>query len=390
MVELSGNVLLLQIGKPTPVTNVGLNALINSVLNYDSVEDVYGCLDGMSGLLVKDFIDLASQSQKNVQNLLWTPGAALGSAVISYTQEDYERVVEILKISNIRFLFILGDDNCVNFCAELEKAINKLNYDVRIILIPFSMDNSLPLTDHCLGYASAAKHIATLFNDVTTYEMSLYGSGVVTIIELVGCENLWLLNTTALIHRRSDSQKSHIILANVFDEQILINKIQKSIRDNGNCVVVLGKNLTNRARKNILDGKSVGKFVEQVVKNNFDLNVNLVSIHDWYRVPSTILSAVDVEETIACAQKAVELAVENAVSGKMMILLRTEGTKYTSEISCVDICNIVGKRKEFPEGWYNFEETNVDYSFFKYALPLISGEQFASYDAGIPTFSKIR
>ncbi len=391
MAELSGNVLMLQLGGASAIMNVGLNALINSVLNYDDVEEVFGCLDGMYGLLSGDFIDLASQSQKNIQNLLSTPGAALGGCFADYEDADYLRAAEILKMKNIRFLFILGDENSAEFCVKLEEVIRSLKYEMRLILIPFSIQNSLPLSDHCLGYGSAAKYIATLFNDIVFSRKAQQGTGVVTIVELKGCDNLWLLSSTALARKRSDSQNApHVILANVFDEQILINKIQKSVRENGECVIVVGKNLTNRAGSSTLSDISAGEYVKRIIQNNFDLDIDLISLSDWCYIPSMVLSAVDVNETITCAQRAAEMVIGGMVSGKMIILLRTEGIKYASEVSCVDIANTIGKKKDFPENWYDFEEGNIDVPFFKYASPLIAGEHFSSYESGIPSFAKLR
>ena len=391
MSKLSGNVLIMQLGGPSAVINVGLNALINAVLNYDEVEDVLGCPDGMCGLLNGEFVDLASQSQKNIQSLLHTPGPALGGRMADYSDEEYVHAAEIIKMSDVRFLFVLGDEDSAEFCIELEKAVKAIEHEFRIVLIPFSMNNLLPLTDHCLGYGSAAKHLATLFNDVVMSRRSQHGTGVVTIVEFKNCENLWLLGSVSLIHKRGDfSCAPHIILAEVFNEQVFVNKVQKTIRENGECVVAVGGRLTNRAGENIFSDISAGEYVKRVVCNNFELDVDLVKLSDWEFIPSVILSAVDVEETIACAQRAAQMAIEGMVSGKMMILLRTESAKYTSEISCVDIANTIGKEKEFPEGWYDQEEENVDASFSKYAAPLIVGEHIASYEAGIPVTAKLR
>lgn len=391
MVEVGKNVLIMQLGETSVTMNVGLNALIKSVLNYDEIEDVLGCIDGMYGLLNGEFVDLASQSQKTIQNLIHTPGTALGSRVADYSDEEYARAAEVIKMGNIGFLFVLGDENSVEFCTNLERAVKTLGHDLRLIMIPFSMYNSLPLTDHCLGYGSAAKYIATLLNEVVAVRRSSHGVGVVTVIEFEGCVDQWLLCSTSLVRRSSNSSSApHVILTGFFNEQTFINKVQKTIRECGECVIVTGGNLVNRAGENLSIDTSVGKYIKRVIQNNFELEVDFVSLADWGFVPSTVLSAVDVEETVACAQRATEMAIERMVTGKMIILLRTEGTKYTSEISCVDIANTLGKKKEFPEGWYNNEEENVDAQFFKYAAPLIAGENIANYENGVPVFAKLR
>lgn len=392
MTDSSGNVLLLQIGDPCSLMNVGLNALVSTVLNYDVVDDVYGSLGGMHGLLTGDFIDLASQQQKNIHNLLFTPGAALGSCVVTYAETDYLKAVEVLKEKDIRFLFILGDSNSRECCVALESAANKIGYDVKLMLIPFSFENSLPFTDHCLGYGSAAKYMASLFNDVVVSERSKQAAGVVTIVEFSGCDNLWLLNSVAMARKKHDSyyHAPHLILANIFDEQILVKKVHECIHEIGHCVIVVGNKLTNRAGDNIIGTRSAGEYVKYIIQANFDIDVDLVTLYDWMRMSCMTLSVVDSSETVACAHRAVELMIDHKVSGKMVILLRTDGLKYASEISCVDIINTIGKQKEFPEGWYNFEEINVEASFFKYVSPLIIGEIYQIYDLGVQSFAKLR
>jgi hypothetical protein len=102
------------------------------------------------------------------------------------------------------------------------------------------------------------------------------------------------------------------------------------------------------------------------------------------------IAATDSAETVSCARHAAELSIGNMVSGKMMILLRADSQKYSCEVSCVDIANTIGKKKDFPGGWYSNGEAAVDVSFFKYASPLIVGEVYPAYDAGIQTLAKLR
>jgi 6-phosphofructokinase 1 len=371
--------------------NVGLFALVNSVLNYDSVDDVYGCIEGLNGLMDENFVDLAAQQQKNISNLAHTPGAALGSCITVYSDMELVKVASLLRDRNIRFMFVLGDEEATQHCANIEKAVASIGHEMCLILIPFSPENALPLTDHCLGYGSMIKHVSSMFTSITTDIQSMQLSGTVTIIELSGCDNMWILSGIALAKRTHDSNVApHLIFASVFDEQILVKKVNACIRENGNCVIVVGGSLKNRADESIAGNRSPGQYVKFIIGANFEVDVDLVILHDWMQTSCATISKLDSAETIDCAKRAAELAIENMVSGKMMILLRTDGAKYSCEISCVDISNTIGKKKEFPEGWYDGDEAAVDVSFFKYASPLIVGEVYPAYDAGVQFLAKFR
>ena len=49
--ELEGNVLVAQSGGPTAVINSSLAGVINEALNHEAVEEIYGSLNGILGVL---------------------------------------------------------------------------------------------------------------------------------------------------------------------------------------------------------------------------------------------------------------------------------------------------------------------------------------------------
>ncbi|MDR2436433.1 MAG: 6-phosphofructokinase [Puniceicoccales bacterium] len=391
MTRLSGNVLLMQLGRPSTLMNVGLSTLIGSVLNYDVVEDVYGCIDGLCGLLSKNFIDLAAQQQKNISNLLFTPGAALGSRTTECSDEDFGRIASVLRDSDIRFMFVLGDEESAKYCLSMEEAAAKIGHEMRLMLIPFSPENALPLTDHCLGYGSLIKHVSSLFTSVVADVQSTQSSGSVTIVEFDGCSSRWILCGIALAKRRHDlNVPPNLILADLLDEQVLVKKIHECIHATGNCVIVTGGSLRDRSGEGAMGNRTPGQYVKFIIEANFELDVDVVILRDWKQTSCMTISAVDFAETVSCAKHAAELSLENMVTGKMVILLRADSQKYGCEVSCVDIANTIGKKKDFPAGWYSNGEAAVDVSFFKYASPLIVGEVHPTCDAGIQTLAKIR
>ncbi|MDR1401488.1 MAG: 6-phosphofructokinase [Puniceicoccales bacterium] len=388
MEELSGNVLILQMGKASAITNAILGALVKKALNYDCIGEIYGCVGGIQGLLSGQFIDLAEQHQKNISNLTGTPGAALKTVV--YDEIEFGKLVEILQKYNVRFLFIIGDSSVAGKCAELSNFIKRSNYEMRLMLIPTSSDNATQLTDHCLGYGSMAKHLAVTAKSVITNVQSKQPNGAITILELKGCSSEWLIASLSLMRSRKDSGAApHLIILSKFDEGTFVKNIHKSIKSIGHCVIAIGDKLTDARGENLAVQHRAAEHIEFIARANFGVQVDLIALSDWELTSCMTLSETDVTESELCAQKALELAVASGISGKMITLLRADENKYSSEVNCVDFENISANVKEFPESWYDYESMSLDAAFFRYAAPLILGEVKYVYDSGLPVFAQL-
>jgi 6-phosphofructokinase 1 len=389
MIELSGNVLILQMGTPSAVTNVILAALIRGSLNYGCIEEIYGCVGGIQSLLNEQLLDLAGIQQKNVSNLVGTPGAALKSPPCD--NFDAPKIAEVLQKHNIRYLFVVGTSSICEQCLNLEAAAKKIEHDMRTMLIPTSAHNNMQLTDHCLGYGSMAKHLATMGKNIVANVQSVQTNGAITILELKGCDNAWLISSLALARLRKDNpEPPHLVILSNFDEGTFVKNVHQTIRNVGNCVVVTGSTLATVKGESIDVRGGVAEHIEMIAKANFDVQVDAIGLSDWELTSCMTLSGTDVAEAELCAQKALELAITVGTSGKMITLLRSDGNKYSSEINCVDFENVSAKGKEFPESWYVYEEMALDVPFFKYAAPLIAGEVNRTYENGLPCFAKLR
>ena len=68
-------------------------------------------------------------------------------------------------------------------CNKISKYMQKVGYECRIMGVPKTIDNDLNGTDHCPGFASAAKYIATSCAEVWQ-DAHVYDTGMVTIIEI--------------------------------------------------------------------------------------------------------------------------------------------------------------------------------------------------------------
>ena len=95
--ELEGNCLIAQSGGPTSVINASLAGAVAEALNHECIEEIYGGLNGVLGILNEQLIDLAAESQQNIRGLRHTPGAALGSTRDKPDQKYCEEIYHVLK-----------------------------------------------------------------------------------------------------------------------------------------------------------------------------------------------------------------------------------------------------------------------------------------------------
>ena len=78
------------IGRPTAVINASLAGVVSEALNYECIEEIYGGLNGVMGILDEQLIDLAAESQQTIRGLRYTPGAAWALAA---TNSNYSQTL---------------------------------------------------------------------------------------------------------------------------------------------------------------------------------------------------------------------------------------------------------------------------------------------------------
>ena len=108
--ELIGNCLVAQSGGPTAVINASVAGVVSEALNHPCIEEVYGGMNGVLGILKEEIMDLAEESQQNIRGLRYTPASALGTCRFKLKQDrEYERVLEVFEAHNIRYFFYCGE-----------------------------------------------------------------------------------------------------------------------------------------------------------------------------------------------------------------------------------------------------------------------------------------
>ncbi len=402
--ELNGNVLIAQSGGPTAVINASLAGIITEALNHECIEEIYGGLNGIAGILAEELIDLASESQQTIRALRHTPGSALGTCRFKLKKEqDFQRVIEVCKAHNIRYFFYIGGNDSQDTASKIAEAAQQQDYEMRVIGVPKTVDNDLVHTDHCPGYGSVVKFLATTIRELACDHEAMGNHNLVSIVEVMGRNAGWIAAGTTIAKRRNQAEDApHIILLPevAFDANYFIAQVQECLKKNKYCVVVASEGLVDGNGNYVASNESkdsfghsqlggVGEYLQGLVEENLaGVNARSCKLGHAQRAASHCSSLTDSNEAFLCGQAAVKAAVKGE-SGKMVSLVRTDSDKYGCETVLVNLSEIANGVKHFPEAWIAEDRISISYQFNKYILPLIQGEVQMPYENGLPVLAKL-
>ncbi len=399
--ELSGNVLVAQSGGPSAVINASLAGVVTEALNHDCIEDIYGGLNGIEGILNEELVDLAEESQQAIRGLRYTPASALGTCRYKLKSEaEYQRVLDVLQAHNIRFFFYIGGNDSMDTADRISKLAAERGYELRVIGIPKTVDNDLPVTDHCPGYGSVIKYLATTVREMALDHDGMGRNDFVSILEVMGRNAGWIAAGATLAKRRNmPEDPPHIVLLPEvrFNQQRFLELVQATLKKHRHCFVVAAEGLVDadgnflgEANKtqdafghSVLGG--VGEYLRGLVEQNLGVRARSAKLGIAQRSAAHCSSQTDNDEAFLCGQAAVEAAI-NGESGKMITLVRGESEQYSCETGMVALSDVANNVKALPANWINEEGLTMNYQFNKYAAPLTQGEVQVPYENGAPKF----
>src|SRR6266446_10631630 len=255
MAELVGNLLVAQSGGPTAVINASVAGVIQEAGKHDFIEEIYGGLNGILGILNEDLIDLNEEKAKSIEGLKYTPAAALGTCRYKLdfkkkadrAARDMERLFEVFQAHQIRYFFYAGGNDSQDTANKIHEQAIARGYEMRVIGVPKTIDNDLPHTDHSPGYGSVIKYNATTVMEIAADVGSMATSeGMCCLIEVMGRSGGWIAAGTVLA-KRAPHEAPHIILVPeiLLNEEAFLARVGDIINALSCCVVVVGEGLKN-------------------------------------------------------------------------------------------------------------------------------------------------
>lgn len=390
-----------QSGGPTAVINASVAGVVSEALNHECVEEVYGALNGVLGILQEDLIDLAAESQQAIRGLRYTPGAALGTVRYKLKkQQDFERVLEVFKAHNIRYFFYCGGNDSQDTADKISKLAQQQGYELRVIGVPKTIDNDLVVTDHCPGYGSVIKYISTTIREIACDNAAMGQHDLVQIVEVMGRNAGWIAAGAALAKRRDHPHDApHIILLPevAFSSEKFIEDVKRVLKREKYCLIVVGEGLVDAdgnyvaaADKTDAFGHAqlggAADFLQNLVEEQIPgIKARTVKLGMAQRAAAHCSSKADNDEAFLAGQAAVEAAVDGETD-KMVTLIRGDGDHYTVETGLAPLSEIANGVKKLPREWINEDGISMNFQFLRYAQPLIQGEVPVPFENGLPNF----
>ncbi len=408
MKNLTGACMFGQSGGPTSVINSSAAGVFVEALKQEKITAVYGAEHGIVGILNEKFYDMSKEDPKELGLLKYTPSSALGSARyklkdVEDDPTDYERILEVFKKYDIRYFFYNGGNDSMDTCNKISKYLQSVGYDCNVIGVPKTIDNDLYGTDHCPGYASAAKYIATTIMECNL-DAKVYNFGLVCIIEVMGRNAGWLAAAAALANAKGLGADLIYLPEVPFDVDKFVDDVASVCKKNNNkCIAIISEGLKTAEGKYVGDFKAdsndlfghatlggLAGILGAIIKERLGVKVRPIELSLMQRCGAHLASKTDVEE----AFNAGAFAVQSAVAGetdKMVVFQREEKDgKYFCKNVLMPLELAANTEKTFPVEWITEGGTGISSEFVKYALPLIQGEAKAPLEDGLPRFAKLR
>lgn len=279
---------------------------------------------------------------------------------------------------------------------KLDAYFRENHIDIKVVGVPKTIDNDLPLTDHTPGFGSAAKYVATTLQEIIR-DSRVYSIPSVTIVEIMGRDAGWLTASSCVLRANGEPAPHLIYLPESdFSQERYLEDV-KRISERYKAVIVAVSEgidcLASRSEATDAFGhkylSGVGKYLEELTRDHMGCKVRSIELNVMQRCGSHIASLTDLDEAWRIGAAAVNEALKYGGSGIMMGFRRISNNPYRVGIAPLDVRECANKAKYFPKEWITPEGNNVTIDALNYFLPLIQGEPKIDYRNGIPVHFRL-
>ncbi len=403
---LRGACLVGQSGGPTAVINASVYGVIRTALSSEYITDIYGANHGIVGVLKDELFDLKQEDPAELKLLMTTPSAELGScrykiADFERGEQDLARILEVFKKHNIRYFFYIGGNDSMDTCDKVDRYLQKVGYECRVIGIPKTIDNDLCLTDHCPGYGSAAKFISTEIAEIYK-DARVYDTSMITVIEIMGRHAGWLTGAASLASVCGCGPDLIYMPEVAFDMSRFIEQVISVYSIEHKCIVAVSEGIhyangmfvseavtssTDSFGHSQLGG--LAATLANELKKIVNTKVRGIEFSLLQRCGAHIASRTDSQEAYMAGETAVKLALSGE-SGKMIGFDCSRDNEYVCRAVPVPLTDVANAEKKVPLEWISSDGCGVTSDFIRYALPLICGENEFPTEYGMPRYARLK
>lgn len=406
---LKGSCIFGQSGGPTSVINASAFGVFDEAFKNGQITRVLGAAHGIKGILNDTLYDMDLESSHELELLKSTPSSALGSCRYKLTRfekddTDYKKILDIFKKYDVRYFFYNGGNDSMDTCSKISKYMQSVGYECNIVGVPKTIDNDLFGTDHCPGYGSAAKYIATSVLEVAR-DACVYDTGSVTIIEIMGRNAGWLTAAASIPALVGQPGADLVFMPEIpFDIERAIEQIREIYKTRGNCIVALSEGIKDKdgvylaeyagrgANADAFGHKQMGgagAYVAGEVKSIIGAKTRSIELSLLQRCAAHCASKTDIEEAVAAGREAVRLATSGMTDVMVAFERNSKSIPYTLLLKAIPLSDVANAENKFPLGWLTADKCGITKDFLPYVLPLIEGESDIKWENGMPKFAKL-
>jgi len=381
------NAVVGQSGGPTGVINASLVGIVEEAKKHPEIENIYGAVHAVAGMVKDQFIDLGKLSEETLQTVAASPSSSLGSSRDKPDREYCCKILDVFQRRNIRYFFYIGGNDSANTAYILNMVADEAGFDIRAFHVPKTVDNDLLVTDHCPGYGTAAKFVAMALVGDDLDNRALPG----VKIDVIMGRHAGFLTAASALGKIRDDDGPHLIYVperGVSMDRFLadLDGVYKRL---GRCVVAVSEGMCDA------DGKVWAEKIVQTSEKDAHGNVQLsgtgaladflaAQVKDKLKIKRVradtfgylqrsfpgIQSTVDVSEARRCGRQAVKYALRRD-NGSVAMRRTGSGGKYGVKLFRTELQNVAEKTKSMPAEFINPDGNGVTQAFMDYALPLV-------------------
>lgn len=280
--------------------------------------------------------------------------------------------------------------------------MKSVGYDCRVMGVPKTIDNDLFGTDHCPGFGSAAKYIATSCMEINK-DARVYDNKMIVIVEIMGRHAGWLAASAALATAYGSGPDLIYLPECDFDMDRFLADVDALYQKNGKVFVAVSEGIhyadgsfVSEAKTSATDGfghaqlGGLAALLSEIVKKHTGAKVRGIEFSLLQRCGAHLASATDIEEAFTAGK----VAVEKAISGESGYMVAFEREMIDGNYHCnyrlLPLESVANYEKKVPMEWINDQGNGLKEPFIEYALPLIQGEADIPKVDSLPRYAKLK
>ncbi|MBM3335589.1 diphosphate--fructose-6-phosphate 1-phosphotransferase [Candidatus Sumerlaeota bacterium] len=415
-----GNLVVGQSGGPTAVINRSVAGIVHEALEHKQIGKILGARNGIQGIIEGKFIDLRAAGKQQLARMAELSGAALGSCRFLPKQEHCEKVFEVFRKMDVRYFFYIGGNDSALAASIVNRIARDRNWELRIFHVPKTIDNDLPVTDHCPGFPSAGRYVALCFLGNDLDNQALPG---IKIDIVMGRQAGWL-TTTAAMGAEQEGDGPHLLYFPERPKSLteLIADIERVYRKYARALVGISEGIVGPDENEYVQSNAIreeaerlcGKvfvewldkfgevmdraggakrdafghiqlsgtgiladFISMVVKAvlnprfNNKLRVRADTLGYAQRSFAGCVSENDAREAYEVGRRAVRFAVRGGLDGSVVIERVGSARGYRVKYALAKLDDVTACTKDVPDEFFNKEGNGVTQACRDYLAPLI-------------------